>query len=221
MKFIDRLLTVVVTITLTSAAWILFGSTYLEGNATTSVSADPLAGVAPVKQDVAPTADRPAPMAQVPPGRVTTVQPLSASGLIVPVSGVASSQLTDTFTDERGEGSRIHEAIDIVAPEGTPVLAAASGKVEKLFRSDAGGNTIYMRSDDGSRIYYYAHLQAYAPGLGEGQQLRQGEPIGTVGSSGNADPATPHLHFAIMRTTPDAGWWEPSAAVNPFPLLRN
>ena len=107
-----------------------------------------------------------------------------------------------------------------MAAAGTPVVAAAPGTVERLFQSDAGGNTIYVRSQDRQTIHYYAHLQDYAPGLREGQSVQRGQRLGSVGSSGNADPAAPHLHFAIMRTTPDAEWWEPATAVNPYPLLR-
>ena len=116
-------------------------------------------------------------------------------------------------------GERRHEALDIAAPAGTPIIAAAGGRLEKLFRSDDGGNTVYVRSADGRTLYYYAHLQAYAPGLEEGERVDRGQALGTVGSSGNADPAAPHLHFAVMRTTPDAEWWEPATAINPYPLL--
>ena len=146
--------------------------------------------------------------------------PAAAAGdYLVPVAGVRPEQLSDTFTDARGGGTRVHDAIDIMAPRGTPVLAAAGGTVEKLFRSDAGGLTIYVRSPDRRTITYYAHLDAYAQGLAEKQQLRRGQRSGAVGFSGNADPAAPHLHFAIMQTTPDASWWEPATAINPYPVL--
>lgn len=132
---------------------------------------------------------------------------------------VRAQDLTDTFTDERADGRRLHEAIDIMAPRGTTVVAATPGTIEKLFRSKAGGNTIYIRSNDGQTIYYYAHLDEYAPGLQEGQRIRRGQRLGSVGSTGNAADDTPHLHFAILRTTADAEWWEPANAVNPHPLL--
>jgi murein DD-endopeptidase MepM/ murein hydrolase activator NlpD len=151
--------------------------------------------------------------------RGTRADAENEGALAVPVLNVRPSDLTDTFMDERAGGDRMHEAIDIMAPEGTSVVAAAPGTIEKLFVSDAGGNTIYVRSTDKRTIYYYAHLSEYAEGLKEGQRVRRGQRIGTVGSSGNASPEAPHLHFAIMRTTPDADWWEPSNAVNPFPLL--
>ena len=106
-----------------------------------------------------------------------------------------------------------------MAPTGTSVVAAAPGKLERLFLSDAGGKTLYVRSEDGETIFYYAHLDEYAQGLTEGMAIRRGQRLGTVGSTGNADPSAPHLHFAMMRTQPDAEWWEPSIAVNPYPLL--
>lgn len=143
-----------------------------------------------------------------------------ARAMAMPVEGVRGRDLVDTFTAARAGGQRVHDAIDIMAPLGTPVRAALPGKVEKLFLSGDGGNTIYVRTDDGYLMTYYAHLDAYAAGLAEGQHVRQGQVIATVGVTGNADPAAPHLHFALLRTTPDARWDE-GEAVNPFPLLRS
>jgi murein DD-endopeptidase MepM/ murein hydrolase activator NlpD len=106
-----------------------------------------------------------------------------------------------------------------MAPHGTLVVAAAPGKVEKLYFSKGGGGiTAYVRSTDGLWTYYYAHLQDYATGLREGQSVRIGEPIGRVGSTGNANPAGPHLHFAIHRMAPGEKWYQ-GTAVNPYPLL--
>ena len=138
--------------------------------------------------------------------------------LVMPVAGVKPTELVDTFTQARS-GGRAHDAIDIMAQRGTPVIAAAPGTVEKLFNSRLGGNTVYLRSPGRRLIYYYAHLDAYAPALAEGQVLRTGAALGTVGSTGNADPAAPHLHFAILQTEPAAKWYEPAIAVNPYPLL--
>lgn len=149
-------------------------------------------------------------------GPAGTPAPLP-SGLVVPVQGIAPSALSPTFDDDRGEG-RVHEALDIMAPTGTPVVAVADGHVEKLFDSDRGGLTIYQFEPTGRYAYYYAHLERYAPGLEEGQALRQGEVIGHVGSTGNADPAAPHLHFAIFRLGPEQRWWE-GTPVDPWPLL--
>ena len=201
----DRLLTIVVTATFTSAVWVVLGTTSLR---TTDGDAGPTAGEPSEAPNPAPS--EPAVLAP-PPGE--------AGELIVPVAGVTAAQLTDTVSDER-DGVRLHEARDNMAAAGTPVLAAAPGTVERLFQSDAGGNTIYVRSQDRQTIHYYAHLQDYAPGLSEGQSVQRGQRLGSVGSSGNADPAAPHLHFAIMRTTPDAEWGEPATGVKPYPLLR-
>lgn len=140
--------------------------------------------------------------------------------LIIPVAGVRPKQLVDTFTQAREGGARVHDAIDILAPRGTPVLAAAAGQVEKLFVSARGGNTVYVRSPDRTLIYYYAHLDAYEPGLAERQTVRQGQRLGTVGSTGDANPDAPHLHFEIQQTRPDGGWWQHAVSLNPYPLLK-
>jgi murein DD-endopeptidase MepM/ murein hydrolase activator NlpD len=168
----------------------------------------------PVGQAPAPAS--PAPAAQ---GEAPAQVALPAGALLVPVAGVAPTALADTFTQARGSG-RVHDAIDIMAPRGTPVLAAADGTVEKLYFSEGGGGiTAYVRSPDRRWMYYYAHLDRYAPGLAEGQQLRRGAPVGFVGGTGNANPDGPHLHFAINAMAPDQSWWE-GTPVNPYPLLR-
>lgn len=141
------------------------------------------------------------------------------AGLAIPVAGVKSGALTDTYTQARAGGARAHDAIDIMAPEGTPVIAATDGTVEKLFFSDGGGGiTAYVRSPDRRWSYYYAHLQGYAPGLAEGQRVKRGQLIGRVGHTGNADAAGPHLHFAINRMQPGEKWYQGSP-INPYPLL--
>lgn len=137
--------------------------------------------------------------------------------LTVPVTGVAPSELSDTFSDARG-ADRVHDAIDIMAPRGTPVIAVADGQIEKLFDSERGGLTIYQFEPSGRYAYYYAHLDRYAPSLAEGQAVRQGEVIGYVGSTGNASPDAPHLHFAVFVLGPERSWWK-GAAINPYPLL--
>ena len=141
------------------------------------------------------------------------------SGLAIPVAGVAPRQLVDTYSQSRAGGARVHNAIDIMAPAGTPVVSATDGTVEKLYFSQGGGGiSAYVRSGDGRWIYYYAHLQAYAPSLREGGRLRRGDPIGLVGSTGNANPAGPHLHFAILAMAPGERWHQ-GRAINPYPLL--
>lgn len=160
-----------------------------------------------------PLAPASAPLARAP----APMRPAAPAGLLVPVQGVSASQLQDTFGDARGE-ERQHEALDIMAPAGTPVLAVADGHVEKLFDSERGGLTVYQFEPSGRWCYYYAHLQAYAPGLAEGAQLRRGDVIGYVGSSGNADAGAPHLHFAVFALTPERQWWT-GTPVNPYPLF--
>lgn len=145
--------------------------------------------------------------------------PAGIGPMRIPVAGVAPSKLEDTFSQARASGARSHDAIDILAPEGTPVLAAAPGRVEKLFLSEEGGNTVYVRSGDRRQIFYYAHLAAYAPGLREGQTVQAGQTLGAVGHTGNADPAAPHLHFAVWNADPKRGWSQETLAINPYPLL--
>lgn len=137
--------------------------------------------------------------------------------LAMPVAGVDSGQLKATFTQDRG-GDRSHGAIDIPAPRGTPVLAAGDGVVKKLFTSVRGGLTVYQFDPEEQFCYYYAHLDAYAVSLHEGQFLRKGDVIGAVGSTGNARKDAPHLHFAVTRLDPEKAWWG-GTPIDPFPLL--
>jgi murein DD-endopeptidase MepM/ murein hydrolase activator NlpD len=143
--------------------------------------------------------------------------PSEHDGLMLPVEGIAPSQLVDTFTAARS-GGRSHNALDIMAPRGSLVVSATDGVVEQLHHSSLGGTTAYVRSLDGNWVYYYAHLDSYAPGLANGQRLQRGDPIGRVGSTGNADPRWPHLHFAMYRMAPGARWYQ-GQAIDPYPLL--
>jgi murein DD-endopeptidase MepM/ murein hydrolase activator NlpD len=136
--------------------------------------------------------------------------------LLMPVPGVDITRLRDSFEDRRG--NQRHEALDIPAPRGTPVVAVADGRVAKLFLSKPGGLTVYQ-FDAAERVaYYYAHLDRYADGLREGRRLRRGDAIGFVGTSGNAPPEAPHLHFAVFRLGPDRAWWK-GTALNPYPMF--
>ncbi|MET0362816.1 MAG: M23 family metallopeptidase [Sphingobium sp.] len=143
---------------------------------------------------------------------------VSNGPLLIPVEGVPASALVDTFAQSRAGGAREHDAIDIMAARGRAVVAAAPGRIEKLFWSDAGGRTLYQRSADGRLVYYYAHLDAYAPGLREGQSIRRGQRIATVGSTGNASAQAPHLHFSVHEMAPGDRWYG-GRAINPYPLL--
>ena len=143
------------------------------------------------------------------------VGPMSET-LVIPVAGVRAEKLRESFAEARA--GHEHGAIDIMAPRGTPVVAAVDGTIRKLFVSGAGGLTIYEADVADERIYYYAHLDAYASGVAEGQRVLHGDVIGYVGTSGNAPPNTPHLHFAISILPPTKEWWK-GEAIDPYPLL--
>jgi murein DD-endopeptidase MepM/ murein hydrolase activator NlpD len=137
-----------------------------------------------------------------------------AHPLMVPVEGIEPSSLTDTFHEARS-GGRIHMATDILAQRGTPVLAAAAGRIIKLANGGAGGITIYVADASGRYVEYYAHLMGYAPNVREGLPVEEGDVIGFVGTTGNAPPNTPHLHFQVMRS--DANYWNGTPIdVRPF-----
>jgi murein DD-endopeptidase MepM/ murein hydrolase activator NlpD len=155
---------------------------------------------------------------QAPPVAIAQAVEVGPTGLAIPVPGVKPGQLADTFDQARAQGRR-HDAIDIMAAEGTPVIAAADGTVEKLFFSNGGGGiTVYVRSPDQKWMYYYAHLSSYAPGLAEGQQVKRGQVIARVGHTGDAIAAAPHLHFAVNQMGPGERWWQ-GTPINPYPLL--
>jgi murein DD-endopeptidase MepM/ murein hydrolase activator NlpD len=152
----------------------------------------------------------PAPAAVVPVDRL----PSAVAGLLIPVVGVKPADLVDTFSQARGAG-RTHDAIDIMAPRGTPVVAANEGHVVKLFTSKPGGLTVYEFDSQDKVVYYYAHLDRYAPGLVEGQLLHRGDPVGFVGSTGDASANAPHLHFEVQLLGPEKQWWH-GTSINPY-----
>ena len=141
----------------------------------------------------------------------------SSGDLVIPVAGVAPDDLFDTFTDARGQG-RVHNAIDIMAPRGVPVLAAAPGHIVRLFESERGGLTLYQLDPDGETVYYYAHLDGYQPGLAAGQTVQRGDTLGFVGDTGNAAPGNTHLHFAMWVVADSTQFWD-GEPINPYPLL--
>jgi murein DD-endopeptidase MepM/ murein hydrolase activator NlpD len=144
--------------------------------------------------------------------------PLADRALGSPIVGLKASDIQDTFAQARGGGERRHEATDILAPRGTPVVAVDTGIIAKLFTSIPGGFTIYQFNPPQTYCYYYAHLDRYAEGLKEGMLVKKGDVIGYVGTTGNAPPNTPHLHFAIFELGPEKRWWE-GKPINPYPLL--
>ena len=173
--------------------------------------------------------DAPPPPPPEPPHlRVKDAAPRAASGpelrgrlgdrrLSMPIPGLPPSALRDMF-DENHFGHR-HEALDLLAPQGTPVLAIDDGVVAKLFVSKPGGITVYQFDPTSTWCYYYAHLDRWADGLREGQTLRRGDVIGYVGTTGNAPKNTPHLHLAISRLGPEKRWWT-GTPIDPYPLLK-
>jgi murein DD-endopeptidase MepM/ murein hydrolase activator NlpD len=138
--------------------------------------------------------------------------------LALPLAGLRASGILDTFHEARGGGERKHEALDLMTPRGTPVLAMTTGVVKKLFHSKPGGLTVYQFDRDEEYCYYYAHLDRYAEGLQEGNRVKRGTVIGYAGTTGNAPESAPHLHLAIFRLGPDKRWWE-GTPVNPYPIL--
>ena len=173
----------------------------------------PAPAPAPAKTP-APTPQAPTPAAPITQG---TASASSSASLLIPVLGIKPSELVDTFTQTRG-GTRIHEALDIMAPRGREVVAIDEGRVVKLFNSKQGGLTLYQFDPSERFSYYYAHLDRYAEGVTEGKVLKRGELVGYVGSTGNANPDGPHLHFAIFELGPEKRWWE-GKPINPYPLL--
>ncbi|HYR27754.1 MAG TPA: M23 family metallopeptidase, partial [Thermoanaerobaculia bacterium] len=164
---------------------------------------------------IAPIATETAPPPVVPNEEPSMRDPDAPRAMIVPVTGVGRGGIRDMFEERRG--NRRHEAIDILAPKGTPVVATDDGEVKKLFTSKPGGLTVYQFDPDQRFCYYYAHLDRYAPGLHEGQLLRRGDVLGYVGTTGNAGN-TPHLHFALIRLDKERRWWK-GTYVNPYPYL--
>ena len=142
---------------------------------------------------------------------------LLARGIEIPVAGATAGTLHDTF-DEGRDGGRVHRALDIMAPRGTPVISADSGRILRIGASGLGGNVIYATDLLGRVVYYYAHLDAYQPGLTQGAIIARGDTLGFVGTTGNAPKDAPHLHFQVMRMPSDGKYWD-GEPINPYPLI--
>jgi peptidoglycan LD-endopeptidase LytH len=138
--------------------------------------------------------------------------------LDLPVRGANRRELHDSFYETR-RWFHSHEAIDIMAPRGTPVLAVEDGAIARLFESKAGGTTVYQFDPTTRYVYYYAHLERYADGLHEGNHVQRGQLLGYIGTSGNAPEDTPHLHFAIFRLTDEKQWWQ-GTPINPYDIFK-
>ncbi len=173
----------------------------------------------PARSEPSPVATPPPPPSALPPSLdADPIAALRARQLRLPIATVDRDDLQSSFTDRRGD-TRRHEAIDILAPRNTPVLAVEAGTVARLFESKAGGITVYQYDPHGRYVYYYAHLERYASGLDEGDIVRPGQILGYVGTSGNAPPNTPHLHFAIFKLTNAKRWWE-GTPIDPYAVLK-
>lgn len=158
-----------------------------------------------------------APKAAIRPAeRVAAPETAGPREIIVPIKGVNIASLIDTWGAPR-DGGRRHEGIDIMVPAWTPVRAAATGIIVKLFSSSRGGVTLYQTDASGRLILYYAHLNGYVPGVREGMRVKQGQEIAYVGQTGNA--TTPHLHFEVQRVSAPGQWWR-GQAVNPYLALK-
>ena len=180
---------------------------------------------APFEPPAEPTVAAPPPPAAVPPADapsiaappVAAIRVPSSPELRAPVDGMNIESMKGGFAEVRG--NRAHEAVDILMPRGTPVHAVTDGTIAKLFFSKAGGITIYEFDADERLCYYYAHLERYADGLHEGQHVSKGEVIGYIGTSGNAPPNTPHLHFAIFELNADHRWWQ-GRPLDPYMVFK-
>ncbi|MCI0336959.1 MAG: peptidoglycan DD-metalloendopeptidase family protein [Acidobacteria bacterium] len=210
-------------IVLTAFVWVRIGVTILPSGPAPAASVTPVpiptiiaTGTPGVTMGPASPATTASP---VPPD----ASPSPAAGdvvkIIIPVHGVRAQDLRDTYNDARS-AERVHNAIDIMAPRGTPVLATADGEIARLFSSERGGNTIYQFSSDKRLVFYYAHLDRFADGMVAGRRVSQGEVIAYVGDTGNAVAGNYHLHFSIWAVTDPNRYWD-GVTINPYPILRN
>ncbi len=187
--------------------------------AASAPEASPVSAVRPSPKELPPPMSPPPPPAvAVPVMSANAVEVLRDRRLELPVQGARREDLRSMFDEQRG-GSRRHEAIDMLAPRHTPVIAVEDGTIARLFISDAGGITVYQFDPTSTYCYYYAHLHAYADGLKEGDRIKRGDVLGYVGTTGNAPKDTPHLHFAIFQLTDKKQWWQ-GTPIDPYTVLR-
>ena len=204
------ILTVLITAALTSLVWLIIFN--MQSAPETRTVAAP---TTPAKSaNTSPPAS-----SQLSRGSAADIAALTAKRLTIPVAGVQAARLIDNYGEARSDGARAHQANDIMAARGTPVVAVEDGRIAKLFNSKLGGITIYQFDPSETYSYYYAHLDHYAAGLAEGQEVKRGQLIGYVGFTGDALESAPHLHFAIARLNPDKHWWDGSP-IDPYRPLR-
>jgi murein DD-endopeptidase MepM/ murein hydrolase activator NlpD len=137
--------------------------------------------------------------------------------IIVPVANAPLNKIENTFDDPR-DGGRVHRAVDILAPRGTPILSADDGYVLRLSTSALGGICLYAADAEGRLVYYYAHMDHYHESMADGRRLAKGDTIGFVGTTGNAPKDVPHLHFQVMRMPADGHYWN-GEPINPYDVL--
>ena len=214
---VERLRRRVTTIGVSFAMGALAATFLIQRPERSEVRTDPAAVATTGTADAPTVAPRALAIQAAAPSMASAIGMLAQRHLEIPVDGVKADQLHDTFNDARAIGRR-HDAIDIMAPRGTEVLAADDGTIAKLFTSKAGGITIYEFDPTQTFSYYYAHLDRYASGIAEHQMVHRGQLLGYVGSTGNASEDAPHLHFAIARLDTDRSWWK-GDPINPYPLL--
>ena len=195
---------------------LMIAALVLSGCARHAYSAPVPAG-APAPRVVQSGASAVEPVARGSVSSAEAVEYLLARGIMIPVAGAAMSQLHDAF-DEARDGGRTHRALDIMAPRGTPVISADEGRILRVSVCTLGGNTVYATDPLGRVVYYYAHLDAYQPGLTQGALVTRGDTLGFVGTTGNAPKDTPHLHFQVMRMPADGKFWD-GDPINPYPLI--
>jgi murein DD-endopeptidase MepM/ murein hydrolase activator NlpD len=202
-----------------AVGWLLHGGFGTGGAkpSSPSTAVEPLPVVQPAAAE-----DRPAATSGSDPGIAAVparnpIEELRRRKLMLPIAEAEIDAMEGDFVERRG--TRVHEAVDILAPRNTPIRAVEGGTIARLFLSKLGGTTIYQFDSAKRFCYYYAHLQRYASGLREGQAVSAGEVIGYVGTSGNAPKDTPHLHFAIFELTPERRWWE-GRPLDPYLIFR-
>ncbi len=179
----------------------------------------PVVEVRPSPPETPPAVTPPAQtVATVPSMSADPVEVLRGRHLGLPIQGARRDDVRDSFNEERGS-SRQHQAIDMLAARHTPVIAVEDGTIARLFNSEAGGITVYQFDPTNTYVYYYAHLQRYVDGLKDGDRVKRGDVLGYVGTSGNAPPDTPHLHFAIFQMTNQKQWWQ-GTPIDPYKVLR-
>jgi murein DD-endopeptidase MepM/ murein hydrolase activator NlpD len=202
-----------------AGAWTRTGPPASALNAGVPAATSPVTEVRPSAKETPPAVTAvPQTVAAAPAMSANPVEDLRDRRLDIPVKGARRGDLRDTFNELRGS-SRRHEAMDLLAPHHTPVIAVEDGKVARLFNSEAGGITVYQFDPSNTYVYYYAHLDRYADGLKEGDDIDRGEVIGYVGTTGNAPKDTPHLHFAIFKMTDKKQWWQ-GTPIDPYTVLR-